>query len=604
MNRWLSAFKNLRFRQKLVLSYLIVILIPLMTLGLYSFNQSKLFLRMQAEQGLRATVSTMAESLNSKMVWYDGIIKSIVSNAGFHKIFSNHYLDLTVMAEDIRNVLEPYFNTVLYLNKEIEQMTVYSKGMPEFGDYMKDKERVLEEAWFNEALKSKQTEWSSTGQAIIAARAFPDIYVNKNISVLYIRLSQNQVLAEIGKSNLDQYGIVISDDQQRIVFANRDTAHSAAADRVASDASDASDTPNASNASNASNAPNSPNAASRDQSLRPEEVVKLKDGLVKIAGVSYIVIQKPIALPGWTLHCYIPVNMIAADAGSIMKATLVVVLICLLTLLVLIWIFSHTMLKPIRHLNKKMIQVEDGNLHVVVHSSAKDEIGELTNRFGHMLNRINELIQEMYQNKIIQKEAELKALQSQINPHFLYNSLSIIHWKAIQIEADDIGHIVTSLSRFYRTALNKGSNVISIRNEMDNIRSYLDIQLIMHDHSFDAVFSIDEQIYEYDMINLVLQPIVENAIDHGIDLKTEGRGCLTIRGTINGDYIAIDIEDNGPGIEPGLMEQLLSAHSDGYGLKNVHERIRLFFGEQYGITIESEPGAGTCMKLLFPKFKG
>ncbi|MBB6673821.1 cache domain-containing sensor histidine kinase [Cohnella nanjingensis] len=565
MNRWLNAFKNLPFRQKLILSYLIVILVPLLTLGLYSFNQSKLFLRKQAEQGLRETVGTMAERLNAKLEWYDGIVQSVVSNTGFHKIFSNQYTDLTVMSEDVRNVLEPNFNTVLYLNKEIEQMTVYSQGMPEFGNYMRNMEQVRSEGWFGDATASNHTAWSFTPQAILAARAFPAMYVNKNTAVLYIKLDKRQVLDEIGKSNLDQYGIVISDDRKSVLYANR-------------------------------------NAADEEGPLRPEEAVKLTDGIVKVHDVSYIVVRKPIPFPGWTLYCYVPIDRLAADPGSIVRATFVVILICLAIVLALVWIFSHTMIKPIRHLNRKMTQAGEGDLTVVVHSSAKDEIGQLTNLFGQMLNRINELIREMYQNKIIQKEAELKALQSQINPHFLYNTLSIIYWKAVQLGADDIGRIATSLSRFYRTALNKGSNVIPIRNEIDNIRSYLNIQLIMHDHNFDVVYSIDERLYEYDMLNLMLQPIVENAIDHGIDLKTDGRGILTISGTLDGDQVVIVIEDNGPGIEPELKERLLSNHSTGYGLKNVHERIRLFFGERYGITIQSEPGIGTRMSILFPPY--
>lgn len=566
MNRWLSAFKNLRFRQKLVLTYLIVIMIPLLTLGLYSFHQSRLFLQMQAEQSLRETVGTMAERLNAKLEWYDGIVKSIVSHSGMHKIFSNQYADLSVMSEDIRNVLEPYFNTVMYLNQEIEQMTVYSQGLPEVGDYMRDIGRVRQEDWLDGAIQAKKTAWYFTSQTFVAARAFPNIYVNKNTAVLYIRLNRDKVLDEIGRSNLDQYGVVISDDRQRIVFANR-------------------------------------NAAERTKPLAPEDVVKLGDGIATLEGVPYIVIRKPIALPGWTLHCYIPVRLISADAGSIVRATFIIILVCLLTLLALVWIFSHTLIKPIRHLNKKMMQVEDGNLQVAVHSTAKDEIGQLTNRFGRMLGRINELIKEMYQNQIVQKEAEMKALQSQINPHFLYNTLSIINWKALRRNAHDISHVVTSLSKFYRTALNKGKNIISIRDELGNIQSYLDIQLIMHDGSFDVAYELDERLYEYDTINLVLQPIVENAIEHGIDRKEEGRGQLRIACFAQDEQHVFVVEDNGPGMDADTAQSVLSAQTTGYGLKNVHERIRLFFGERYGVRIESRPGAGTKVIVVLPVYR-
>jgi len=562
---WLNAFKNLRFRHKLILTYAIVSLIPLLALGLYSFNQSSSFLHKQAEQAFKETVGTMAERLNAKLEWYDGIVQSVVSNSGFHKIFSNQYTDLTVMSEDVHDYLEPYFDTVLYLNKEIEQMTVFSEGMPEVGEYMIDAARVRDEKWFESAISSNRTEWVFDSQALVAARMFPDIYVNENTAVLYLRLDPNQLLNEIGKSNLSQYGVVLYDDRLQILFSNRD-------------------------------------AADLNGSLSPEDAVKSDDGIAIADNVPYIVIRRPLPLPGLTLLCYVPVGSVSENAGSIVQAMIVIILVCLIILFALVWIFSHTILKPLRHLNKKMMQVEDGNLQISVNSRARDEIGELTNRFGRMLGRINELIREMYQNKIVQKEAEMKALQSQINPHFLYNSLSIINWKAVQLGADDIGRIVTSLSRFYRTALNKGSNVIAVRDEIANVISYLDIQLIMHDYSFDVDYAIDDGIYEFDMIHLVLQPIVENAIEHGIDLKTDGRGLLAIRGAADGDEIVITIEDNGPGIEPDVRKQLLTAQTEGYGLKNVQERIRLFFGEPYGIEIESEAGAGTRMRVRFPKF--
>ncbi|MBO9605103.1 MAG: sensor histidine kinase [Paenibacillaceae bacterium] len=566
MNAGLRAFHNMRFRWKLVLSYLVVILIPLLTLGLYSFHQSKLFLRMQAEQSLQATTLSMAENLNARLARYDEIVKSVVANPGFHRIFANRYLDLSVMSEDIRGMLEPYFATVINLNPEIEQMSVYSQGLPEFGSYMMDLERVREESWPEEAIAAKKTVWSFTPQSIELARAFPDLFVAKNTAVLYIRLNQAQVLGELGASNLERYGVVVADEKQRIVFANR-------------------------------------NAPGETRPPAPERIAAQSDGMTDMDGMSYFVVRKPVALAGWTLTVYIPVDGMAADAGSIVKATVVVVTACLLALLVLVWIFSRTLLKPIRHLNKKMMQVENGDLQVVAFSTAKDEIGELTNRFGRMLNRINELIRETYQNRITQKEAELKALQSQINPHFLYNTLSIIHWKAVMRDAHDIGSIVNALSRFYRTALNKGSNVIPIRNEIDNIRSYLDIQLVMHDHSFDVSLAVDDRLYGFDMLNLVLQPIVENAIEHGIDLIAEGRGKLTIEGKLDGDTVVFDIADNGPGIEPALRDRLLTEHTEGYGLKNVHERIRLFFGEPYGITILSELGAGTRMRIRFPQYR-
>ena len=175
----------------------------------------------------------------------------------------------------------------------------------------------------------------------------------------------------------------------------------------------------------------------------------------------------------------------------------------------------------------------------------------------------------------------MKALQAQINPHFLYNTLSLINWKAIEADAEDISKITLALSTFYRTSLNKGKNVMSLSDELRNMRSYLDIQLMMHDYEFDVEFDVDESIGQYQSLNLMLQPLIENAIAHGIDVKTDGRGKLTITGKEDGDLIVLTVADNGVGMSDEQAARILTEESKGYGVRNVNERIKLYYGEQY-----------------------
>ena len=185
---------------------------------------------------------------------------------------------------------------------------------------------------------------------------------------------------------------------------------------------------------------------------------------------------------------------------------------------------------------------------------------------------------------------------------FLYNSLSIINWKAIEIDASEISHIVTTLSNFYRTTLNRGEKFTSFRNEFINAMSYIDIQLIMHDYSFDVEYSIDENIYEYYTLNMTLQPIIENAIEHGIDKKRFGRGYIRIIALDKKDFIEIQIIDNGPGMDNSVIENSLIKQSKGYGLRSVDQRIKLFFGDRYGIKISSKCDEGTYVYIKLPKY--
>lgn len=278
------------------------------------------------------------------------------------------------------------------------------------------------------------------------------------------------------------------------------------------------------------------------------------------------------------------------------------ILACIVSLLVIISIFSKTMIRRIFRLNAMMKRVELGELNLRVQSSSRDEIGELTNRFGNMLIRLNELIEESFRSKIVQKEAEMKALQWQINPHFLYNTLSFINWKALKSDAHDISHVVTSMSKFYRTALNRGNNIISVRDELENIKSYVEIIQVMGEYSFDVVYEIDAAVYEYSTINLILQPLAENAIKHGVNQKTFGRGMLQVSARFGQGTIEFAIEDNGPGMPQETIDTILTMQSVGYGLNNVNERLQLRFGPEYGISIQSRIGHGTVMTIVIPQY--
>ncbi|HBG84902.1 MAG TPA: sensor histidine kinase, partial [Erysipelotrichaceae bacterium] len=156
--------------------------------------------------------------------------------------------------------------------------------------------------------------------------------------------------------------------------------------------------------------------------------------------------------------------------------------------------------------------VEKGKLEVMVQSQDQDEIGQLITGFGHMINRIKFLIEEVYESRLAQKNYAMRALQQQINPHFLYNTLSMINFMAIESGQNDISKITLALSDFYRTALNKGHNTTSLADELKNMNAYLDIQQMMHDYEFDLDIEINDAIMDYETPNLILQPIVENAI--------------------------------------------------------------------------------------------
>lgn len=199
---------------------------------------------------------------------------------------------------------------------------------------------------------------------------------------------------------------------------------------------------------------------------------------------------------------------------------------------------------------------------------------------------------------------------AQINPHFLYNSLSIINWKALEAGEDEISKVTLALSTYYRTSLNRGETMTTIENELQNIRAYLRIQSVMHDGNFQVVEDVDMNVGEVQIPKLILQPLIENAIDHGLDISDKEDHILwiSVRQELaaedGGDEIIFEVRDNGIGMDEEKVESLLTYSSNGYGLRNVYERIKVLYGDRGDVKILSEPGSGTTVRIIIPKETG
>ncbi len=568
MEWFLKHFKNLSFRRKLILSYLVVIVVPIMTLGIYSYSLSRSFLLEQAKQRLDNIAKQYADSVESKIQDSGAAIDFFTFNSGIFEIFNKEYIDYFEMYKDLNQIIDPMFTTTLNTNRQIRQLTVYTgNNITERRYSIMTIERVKDTAWYGEVMKDRQLHWFYADEKVFAARRLLDQRKSNIPNLIYMELDTGIIFDSIQNDNSYEFGAVIVDSKGTEVFSKN---------------------------------------TMEGVDLKPEkkeeaEWEKGVDLVMKvISGKDMILIKKPVSTPAWTLYYYVPINSIVLDAGKIVKATVAIAGACIVFLGLMTWVFSRTFVKRIENLNKKMDAVEKGDLKIEVESRSMDEIGQLTNKFGKMLKNINLLIDEVYHGKIIQKEAELKALQAQINPHFLYNTLSMINWKALRIGAEDISEITTNMSTFYRTILNKGKNTIPVRNELENTRAYVDIQRRMHNDGFDIYYDIDDRVCGYEMLNIILQPIVENAIEHGIDGKRVGRGELRIGAHIAGENIEFTVSDNGPGMLPEMVEQVFVRQTAGYGLKNADERLKLYFGEQYGVTVSSTPGEGTLIKVVIP----
>ena len=291
------------------------------------------------------------------------------------------------------------------------------------------------------------------------------------------------------------------------------------------------------------------------------------------------------------------------------KDTLILCTVILLILLVLILgltrMITQSVTKPIRELCRATKQVAKGNFsHTEIESG--DEIQVLTNSFNDMTGEIQYLIENIKKEQKNLRDTELKLLQAQINPHFLYNTLDAIVWMAEGGMNKEVVFMVTALSEFFRTTLSEGNDYITIREEESHIRSYLSIQEVRYADILEYEISIDAGIYPYYILKLTLQPLVENALYHGIKNK-RGKGKITVRGYERDDRIYLEVEDNGIGMteeELELLRKKVKGEAErerGFGLGNVDERIRLNYGPEFGISFQSKKGEGTLATVCIPK---
>ena len=266
------------------------------------------------------------------------------------------------------------------------------------------------------------------------------------------------------------------------------------------------------------------------------------------------------------------------------------------------FVISRRITEPLFQLKKSMLKIERGDFHTTVEVSGQKEVVRLSMAFNRMLEEISRLMSRVVNEQKEKRKTELKALQNQINPHFLYNTLDSIVWLAENKRTDDVITTVIALARFFRISISKGATYIPVKDEISHIKNYLTIQKIRYVDKFEYTFEIDPEVYDFKVMKLILQPIVENAIYHGVGDETEQ---ITIRSYLEGDFLVFEVENSGYGITDERIEEIYQVlkgeHSkSSVGMRNVYLRLKLFYGDEADIRITSELDEMTLIRLLIP----
>ena len=263
-------------------------------------------------------------------------------------------------------------------------------------------------------------------------------------------------------------------------------------------------------------------------------------------------------------------------------------------------------IQPISQLNQATEKIAQGDFKARAQADSEDEVAELAASFNKMAGSMQSLIDKVKEDERKMRKADLRLLQEQIQPHFLYNTLDTIVWLIESNEPDEAVTMVVTLSDFFREILSKGKEFISIKEEEKHISSYLQIQEMRYRDILEYDIQLDQVIYKYQILKLTLQPVVENALYHGIKYK-RAKGCIHIHGEKEGDIIRLTVRDDGVGMDEDELEQLRQQNEKpcqetekGFGLANVNERIHMYFGPEYGMKIQSQKGKGTTVEIVIP----
>lgn len=263
-------------------------------------------------------------------------------------------------------------------------------------------------------------------------------------------------------------------------------------------------------------------------------------------------------------------------------------------------------IQPISQLNQATEKIAQGDFNARAQADSEDEVAELAVSFNKMAGSMQSLIDKVKEDERKMRKADLRLLQEQIQPHFLYNTLDTIVWLIESNEPDEAVTMVVTLSDFFREILSKGKEFISIKEEEKHISSYLQIQEMRYRDILEYDIQLDQVIYKYQILKLTLQPVVENALYHGIKYK-RAKGCIHIHGEKEGDIIRLTVRDDGVGMDEEELEQLrqqiekpCQETEKGFGLANVNERIHMYFGPEYGMKIQSQKGKGTTVEIVIP----
>ncbi|MCC3375724.1 sensor histidine kinase [Cohnella sp. REN36] len=582
MSRKRTKRGYLSFGYKLMLSYAVLIMIPVLLVGYVANSVFVESIRDKTRTNIQGTLQQMRDNIAyrmedtqriSDMLYYDDSLAAHL----------RHFEAGWVNYEATKKYLVPKFRTALGATNRRMWMSFYlhNELLPEIYKNYGDADPI--------ALRDQQYDWYHIKRIADKDwyRDFPEEQYGKTMQwkqieddYRYSRISLLRRIIELGPRDVKEIGFL------RISVPLADLFESVDYQKIGTGAT-------------IFIADNRGRVVTSSGSLPPAigETWQAQPAGRQLA------IEQTLPSLGWTLRAVIPANLTERDSRKIQLLTALICAACLL-------VFSAAGLFISRFFSKRVTKIvtvldsfQSGEFHKRIHFKGNDEFTRISQALNEMGQNTGRLIREVYLKDLQKKEAELASLQAQINPHFLYNTLSSISRLAKFGEVDKLHRMVLDLAKFYRLSLSDGKNIIPAYRELEQVKAYIDIQKTKYGERMDVLYDIDPSVAGYLMLKLTIQPFVENALEHA---WCGDRIHLRIAAKLEDGCIVIQVIDDGVGFLPARIQEIFGGadvDQAGYGIRNVDQRIKLHFGKAYGVTIASRPGIGAAVRIVFPAIR-
>ncbi|HHY81975.1 MAG TPA: histidine kinase [Clostridiales bacterium] len=596
-----SFSHNLKLRHKLIYAYTLMIIVPIVVVGELSYSQSESFMIKEAVRSLESELVQITDDINYKLDLCRKESELLLFDRQFNKILNTDYTDnINKLHEAYIDVIMPKFENLRTLQTDID-IKVYTankslifgnknilsieeiKDDPLYESIFTENRRI---AWlpvsslarstyhnynFYRVRDIDTTENSKLSNNVVYDKVLTlsrTIYNNANIlqAVIDVYLPVSTIENVLYNINLPDDGAWAYYDSEGNIITALDSAN--------------------------------------PDEMHTADILNSSNEYGTIYSEKNILVYRKTSSNDGTVIISYPKSYISSRVEVIRNISRWTAAISIVIVILISYLLANLITRRLDRLMAKISRISDtGKADEALTIPGTDEIAQIDKMFNIMMSRVNYLTEQQLKSEISKRVMEMEILQAQINPHFLYNSLSSIKWALNKPKSKLVDNVIDSLVRFYRLSLNKGRELISIKEELEIVREYINIQKFTYDTAFELIWDVDEDVYEYYCIKLILQPFIENAILHGIN-PSKKDSYLKIGAYLESSRIDFIIEDNGKGFDTAILNSEEKtddrAAYKGFGIQNAIRRLKLTYREQCSVSIQSTPGVGTKVIIDIP----